>query len=399
MSGLPVVFYAPVMPADGGNGLAMRAGLFLEAMARRHEVHVAVLDPASGVAAPNDFTEVLASSCVTIEPLGPADAKAWAGMLLSTAQGRRRATEIYPLPMTSRIPSPTGLAQLRDLTAGAALVHVMRSYLLPGLDFLLDADKRPPITLDLDELDSALQRQLGAEEESARFERLERYYLPLADCVYAATDEEAEAILHAYQLDGVSVVPNAVRLPPACERGDEEFDLLFVGNLSYEPNVAGVTWLCEEILPLLDGATLAIVGSGPDRRVQSFVEDPGVSVFGDVPEITSWYRRSRVAVVPLRIGGGSATKTLEALAHGRPVVSTPLGARGIDAGAGVLIARSAEEFAAACARLLQDPTAAVRLGSEGRRNVRAVGEVIDQIDLLTRSAVTGRSLPASEQVL
>ena len=80
-----------------------------------------------------------------------------------------------------------------------------------------------------------------------------------------------------------------MRVPPVIESGDEEFDLLFAGNLSYEPNIDAVTWLCREIVPLLGGAALAIVGSGPDRRVLSLAEHPGVSVFGDVPEITSWY--------------------------------------------------------------------------------------------------------------
>jgi glycosyltransferase involved in cell wall biosynthesis len=273
----------------------------------------------------------------------------------------------------------------------------MRSYLAPCLDFLFDAPHRPAITLDLDELDSSIQRQLGQGQEAERFERLEAYYIPRVDHLYTASEKEAQLVRREHGVDRVSVIPNAVQFPTITGTVEEQYDLLFVGNLSYEPNIDAVRWLCEEIRPLLGAVEIAIVGSRPGPEVRALAELAGVTVVGDAPEVTPWYRRSRVAVVPLRIGGGSPTKTVEALAHGRPVVATSLGATGACSGQqrGVLTADSADAFAYACRRLLCDSSAAARLGAAGRANVVMAERVAEQIDLATCARLNGASASAS----
>ena len=80
----------------------------------------------------------------------------------------------------------------------AELVHVMRSYLAPCLDVLFDGGVRPPVSLDLDDLDSAVQHQLGHAEEARRFERLERYYTSRADHVFTASPEDADVVRRNY---------------------------------------------------------------------------------------------------------------------------------------------------------------------------------------------------------
>lgn len=390
------IFVSPVLPASHGNGLAMRAGLFLEGMSRRHRVTVVVVPVFGPPPAERDFVSALAEACVTLELSERADGRAWS-IPLGTPAGRERARQLYPLPTVCSLPSVTGHDQLRALTTGASLVHVMRSYLLPCADFVLDDETRPAITLDLDELDSDVQRQLGDAQDADRFERLERYYLPRVDHVYTASGDDARVVAERYGVEHVSAVTNAVRAPFAIEQLEQQYDLLFVGNLSYEPNVDAARWLCEQVRPLLGSVTIAIVGSDPRPEVLALAELAGVTVAGDVPEVTSWYARSRIAVAPLRLGGGTRTKIAEALAHGRPVVSTAIGAAGIAVGIdnGVLVAGTAGEFAATCRRLLDEPSTAVRIGAAGRRRVTTAEQVVERVDLLTRSVVEQSRLPTA----
>jgi glycosyltransferase involved in cell wall biosynthesis len=370
----------------------MRAGLFLEGMSRRHAVSVVVV-PVFGAAPPDyGFVGGLATACLTLELRDPADRHTWPSVLLGTAAGRRRARELYPLPSICRQPSGRSDTDLRRLTPGARLVHVMRSYLMPWVDFVLDDDTRPPVTLDLDELDSGVQGQLGFLDEATRFARLERYYLSRVDRVYAASSIDVGILRDDYGVRCVSTIVNAGRPPVRTEPVEEQYDLLFVGTLSYPPNVDAVRWLCQEIRPLLEPVTIAIVGSNPGPEVRGFAELPGVTVVGDVPEVTPWYLGSRVAVAPLRVAGGSSTKIVEALAHGRPVVATGVAAGGLAVGEdhGILQAATAEEFAAACRWLLDDAPSAARIAAAGRRQVPMAGDVAGDIDLLTRAVIESR---------
>lgn len=388
-----IIYLVPVVPASHGNGLAMRAGLFLAGMTRRHAVTV-VVAPVFGTPSPDrSFVDGLARSFVTLELAGPAEEGSWPTELLSTPEGRQRAHELYPLPTMCRQPSRAGRRQLRDLVDDACLVHVMRTYLAPCLDFLFDDGHPPPITLDLDELDSGVHRQLGCEEESERFQRLERYYVPRADHVYTASDVETRIVRESCGARHVTTVANAVSPPVPSEPVEPEYDLLFVGSLSYRPNIDAARWLCEEIRPLLEGSTVAVVGSHPGAEVRALAGLPGVTVAGDVPSVALWYARSRVAVAPLRSGGGTRIKIIEALAHRRPVVATPQGAAGLATGEenGVLVGGSAADFAAACRRLLVDPSAAARIAAAGGRQLRTPEQIAVEIDRLTGAVLAGRT--------
>jgi glycosyltransferase involved in cell wall biosynthesis len=165
---------------------------------------------------------------------------------------------------------------------------------------------------------------------------------------------------------------------------------VFVGNLSYGPNADAARWLCTGILPLLGDVTVAVVGRRPGREVLALADDPRVTVAADVADVGPWYEGARVAVVPIRAGGGTRTKLIEAFAHRRPVVSTTLGAAGLPFGGGegpVVVADDAAGFAAACLGLLHDSARADRLAAAGEADVRrtcAVPVVAAQIADLVR---------------
>jgi glycosyltransferase involved in cell wall biosynthesis len=353
-----ILFACPVTPAAGGNGLAMRAGLFLEGLARAGSVDVLVIPAFGAPADPGPLVAGHAASFEALEVPLADDPAARMRSLLATGAGRDRMAELAPLPPESWWASAPAAAEVAARAAGVQLVHVMRGYLAPALDALLDAGSRPLLSLDVDDVEG------GA---------LERHYLPRVDLVVAGSPRDADALAREHGLRSVEVITNAVRpVPDAKPPGAVDHDLVFVGNLSYGPNAEAARWLCQEVLPLLGAVRTAIVGSNPGPEVAELARLDGVTVAADVDAVAPWYAASRIAVAPLRSGRGTATKALEALAHRRPVVATTLGAAALDAAGaneGVLVADTPEGFAAACRRLLDSPQDAARLAERGREAV------------------------------
>ena len=149
-------------------------------------------------------------------------------------------------------------------------------------------------------------------------------------------------------------------------------DVVFVGSMSYVPNVDAVTFFARDVLPLVTaavpGATFTIVGARPSPAVRALASLPGVRVTGAVDDVKPFYAAAAVAVVPLRMAGGVRMKILEALALGAAIVSTTIGAEGLDLepGADLLIADTPEQLADAIIRLLRDPALRERLGRHAR---------------------------------
>jgi glycosyltransferase involved in cell wall biosynthesis len=151
-------------------------------------------------------------------------------------------------------------------------------------------------------------------------------------------------------------------------------DLLSVGTMYWPPNVDSMQWFCADILPRvraeIPGVRLNIVGARPTPAVRALGEaDLDVVVTGSVPDVRPYGENCGVFVVPLRSGSGMRVKILTAMAMGLPVVSTTVGAEGIDVtnGENILLADTLEAFAAAVVRLLRDPAGAERMGEAGRR--------------------------------
>jgi glycosyltransferase involved in cell wall biosynthesis len=158
------------------------------------------------------------------------------------------------------------------------------------------------------------------------------------------------------------VIPNTYGRPERSAGHEEVGDpptILLQGSLNYGPNMDAVEWLIGEVAPKLwervPGAEIRLVGN-PAPGVQRWDRPPAVTVVGKVPDMVPELARADIAVVPLRIGSGTRLKILESFAHRIPVVSTTLGADGLDVRDGVhlLLADTPDDFAAACQRLLSD---------------------------------------------
>jgi glycosyltransferase involved in cell wall biosynthesis len=198
------------------------------------------------------------------------------------------------------------------------------------------------------------------------------------DAVLAVSDVDRQALVEAGACnDKISVIPIAVscsNLQPV-SRAEASSEILTAGTLFYPPNADGVRWFLREVYPLvkrqMGSARLTVVGPRPPKDIVRFAEREadGVKVTGYVPDLRPYFERAALMVVPVRAGSGMRVRILEALARGMPVVTTTLGAEGIDVvpGEHLLMADEPTEFARAVVRLLRDPALCRLLAVNGRR--------------------------------
>ena len=175
---------------------------------------------------------------------------------------------------------------------------------------------------------------------------------------------ESDRALMTRWADGshITVVPTGVDLAayrPDLKASEPSPLITFVGAMDWEPNVDGVDYFCTEIWPAIKAevpdAKFRIVGRNPVRRVQKLASE-SVEVTGRVPSVVEHLQESAVVVVPLRIGGGTRLKIYEAMATARAVVSTTVGAEGLDVhhGRDIMLADDPRSFAQAVIMLLRD---------------------------------------------
>jgi glycosyltransferase involved in cell wall biosynthesis len=154
-----------------------------------------------------------------------------------------------------------------------------------------------------------------------------------------------------------------------------QHELFFIGVLGYPPNADGVVWFAKDIWPSICTAApdvrLNIAGHSPPPNVIALNDLPNVTVQGFVEDVLPYYEKTTVVIVPLRAGGGTRLKILEAMAFGRPVVSTSIGCEGLDVVSGehLLIADESDAFAAAVVRLLGDPDLRQKIAANARKLV------------------------------
>lgn len=208
-----------------------------------------------------------------------------------------------------------------------------------------------------------------------------RRWAALERCIAARTD----AVVVCSDLDLARLgVPNAIVVPNGYDAPDSPTGRLQVGEppvvtlqgvLFYPPNFDAVKWLVSEIAPKLrvrlPAAQVRLVGP-ESPPVRAMHDPPRVTVTGRVEDITTELALADIVAVPIRFGSGTRIKILEAFAHRIPVVTTTMGAEGIDVSDGehLLLADTADDFADACARLLQDVPLRQRLVDNAERLVR-----------------------------
>jgi polysaccharide biosynthesis protein PslH len=356
-----LLFVSPVVPALTGNGLAMRAGLVLEALSAGHAVSLLVLRIYAG---PSDrLSAELQRLCrhVAVVPAKPAGF--WARHIGAWAPFRRARFDV---------------------------VHVFRLAALPLARSLVDSrTPRPRIHLDLDDIESVTRARIASlcrangdrtaallEEALAKHSAAaEREALRTSDRVYVCSDGDRRILEEVDSRAEIRVLPNGVRMPAHLppEPDAQPFRFLFIGTLGYYPNEDAALFLCREIAPAVRRLSrvkvmFEVAGGGASTRLREAAKAAGVHLHGAVPDVGPVYGSAGALVVPLRAGGGTRIKILEALSYGRPVVSTTAGAEGLPVthNQEILIADTPDAIVAACARIAADRELRTFLASNGR---------------------------------
>jgi len=226
-----------------------------------------------------------------------------------------------------------------------------------------------------------------------KFERFERWAFAESTRVVTVSDEDAVLVRDRFGTDRVDVVDNGIdRAYFETVDADREADrIVFLGSFEWRPNLDAVRLLLDSIFPRVRAAVptakLDLVGRNPpESLVSRLLAQPNVTLYPNVPDIRPFLARSGVMAVPLRIGGGSRLKILEALASGLPVVSTRVGAEGLRlvSGRDLVVVDEVESMADAIVDDIRHPDAAQARAASGRRLV------LEQYDWDALAARLGR---------
>ena len=212
-----------------------------------------------------------------------------------------------------------------------------------------------------------------------KFEKFEQWAYSSASAAIAVSDDDADLMRERFQVDEVSVVENGVDTSFFRPQRDVDRDparILFLGSLDWRPNLDAVHLLLDDIFPKVrrqvPNATLALVGRHPPDWLRAQAKtSPGVELYPDVPDVRPFLARCGMLAVPLRIGGGSRLKILEALASGTPVVSTRIGAEGLmlKPGRDLMVTEGIDDMAEAIVRGIRQPYELEDATEHGRRVV------------------------------
>ena len=216
--------------------------------------------------------------------------------------------------------------------------------------------------------------------ESLRVKRLEKKIIEKSDVIYATPND-----ISVYQNAGIDSLNFATTYHLGNDKmldlsnlefRQSEKAIMFVGTLSWEPNIHGVLWFIESVFPELKKAhpniVVYIIGGGVDKRLKQYSNDENLVFTGFVDDVEAYYQKSRLSFVPLQFGSGMKVKVLEAMYRGIPLVATSVGAEGIEIlnGEDAFIENDAVAFAHKISMLLEDEKLWEKFKKNSRRIAR-----------------------------
>lgn len=373
-----ILFLTPQLPYPPEQGTAIRNYNLLRQVASRHEVALLSFDSREGDGLRDHPSRVgpLSAFCrplrvIPVPRRSPAD--------------RLRTLLTSSLPdMAFRLYAPAFVQALREIVSQERydIVQIegieLARYGLLLREWLGAA--APRVILDEHNAEYLLQRRafetdlahpgrwpaaLYSLVQWSRLAHFERRACRAATAVAACSEADARALQALVPGLEVLVVPNGVdteRYQPGIPDSLplQHPAIVFTGKMDFRPNVDGVLWFYERVWPTVRATVrdvrFYVVGQSPHQRLDPLRADPQVTITGYVPDILPYFGGADVYIVPLRIGGGTRLKVLEAMSSGLPIVSTTLGAEGIELTPGqhALLADEPEAFARAVLSVLQD---------------------------------------------
>ncbi len=361
-----ILFINDSLPYPPIAGDKIRVYNMVRRLAEHHEVWLAILvDPDQDVKAVEHMREF----CFWVE-IGVKHPchklKHLPGLMRYLAAGKPLELSVeYSKELATRI---------RELTSEVDfdIVHIETSRMAVYLESIAPG-KRKKLFLTLHNITSqqhkriarvsvGIESKLRAMLYSWQMGHWEPRYAEQFDACITVSEPDRRLLLEANPRLRVEVVPNGVdthRYHPLAIEEISPPSLLLIGSMSYTPCVDAALYLCNQILPHIKRALgqvqVWIVGVNPAPEVQALA-DENVHVTGRVEDVVPFYQQCTISVIPLRAGGGTRLKILEAMAFGRPVVSTTIGCEGLDVhdGKHLFIADTPETFAARTVQLIKD---------------------------------------------
>ena len=252
-------------------------------------------------------------------------------------------------------------------------------------------------------------RRLLMDREALAFERYEAAMVKAYDALLTVIMEDRERLLALFLPHERQALAPKFTVIPICVDVDQASivapqdghppTVLHLGTMFWPPNANGVVWFAQQVLPLIHAqrpdARFVVIGKNPPEEVTALTADSRVEVTGYVADLEPYLAQTDAFVVPLHAGSGMRVKILDAWMWGLPVVSTPIGAEGIEVreDENILLAEDAPAFAAATLRLLTDRDLNDRLRANGRDWVEAHyswQSVYAQVDAVYERLLTGR---------
>lgn len=296
-----------------------------------------------------------------------------------TLRLQRMGVEVWHAPFAARAP-----AWLREHGPRFDAVVLCRHYVASAfLPLVRRHAPRARVVFDTVDLHYLRERR-GAElagdaaqlRAAAGTRKRELGVIARSDATLVVSAVERDLLAHDAPGARVEIVSNLHRLPGDGPGFDARSGLVFVGGFRHPPNVDGVLWFAREVFPrvraALPGIVFHCIGGHVPEPIAALASIDGVQVHGHVPDIDPYMRGGRVAVAPLRYGAGVKGKVNLSMAHGQPVVATPLAVEGMHLvdGQDVLVGHDADRFADAVVRLHGDAALWNTLSAKGRDNVR-----------------------------
>lgn len=361
-----ILFLSRWYPYPPDNGSKIRVFGLLRGLCERHDVTlISFRDPSEAAAAPPAPGPVDIQTCPYRE-FRAGSGRALAGLLSPTP---RFLIDTYSAEMEQLITRAIEQTAY-DVVIASQLSMASYHRLFRGLPAIFEEVELGAFWPEQDAghgLTGRWRRQITWTKHRRYTARLVEHF---ACCTVASEVERRLLATAAPAYTAVHVVPNSVDTTATSVVAREPNALIFTGSMRFAPNRDAATWFVEEILPLVSarvpGARMTITGEpGP----APFPTRPEVTLAGHVPDVRSLVAASAVSLAPIRVGGGTRLKILEAMAARTPVVATSKAAEGLDARPGehLLVADSPAAFADAVCRLLQHPLEAAAMAERAWR--------------------------------
>ena len=373
-----MLILSPFIPLPATEGGRIRVVNLLKHLSP--ECHITLLAPKSFNSTPRD-EEFIRDMGVDLVVAGDMPRLSigsirflWAGYPIPLAKYRIKALAEEFRSLTGR--EKFDVIQFEMLHAGQYLPDLRRSPLNRNTpSILIQHNIDSVVWARLYRNASSPLRKLGAFIQSLEFRRIERRLCPMFDLCVSMSKRDAERLRRIAHDVRIEIVPNGVDLEYFRPREDEVRwnRVVYVGSMDWYPNEDAVLYFYEHMWPIIrrevPEAEFYVVGQYPGPRVKALDSKDGVHVTGLVEDIRPYVASAAVFVVPLRIGGGTRLKILEALAMGKAVVSSGIGCEGLDltAGKDLIVADDPEEFAGWVIRLMRDEVERERLARSGHK--------------------------------